>query len=237
MRLEVGGEIGVEDGAQTVAVGGEKVEGLVAVAEPPFARGRVKGEAGSFHEIDGAGVERVLGRGEREGEEVFGAVDRQRLRRCGISDSQFLIFDWAGRLRRRGRGRRSAEEGGVAPDAGLAVVDEDGLEGGGGGEVAELGSGELEEGGRGGGAAEPLEVSENREKSGCGDGGGVELDLDRNRVAQDGGGEVGREDEAEHRAEEKMDCFGAGGPRNDKISESPGNKSPGGKLRRPYTHE
>ena len=81
VRLEIGGEIGVEDGAEAFTVGGEKVEGLVAVAEPPFARRGIEGEAGCFHEIDGAGVERVLGRGEREREEVFGAVDRQRLRR------------------------------------------------------------------------------------------------------------------------------------------------------------
>ena len=80
MGLEVDGEIGVEDGAEAFAVGGEEVEGFVAVAEPPFSRGRVEGEAGSFDELDGAGVERVLGRREGEGEEVFGAVDRQRLR-------------------------------------------------------------------------------------------------------------------------------------------------------------
>ena len=86
----------------------------------------------------------------------------------------------------------------MAPDAGLAVVDEDGLEGGGGGEVAELGAGELEKGRGLGGAAESLEVGENWEKAGRGDGGGVELDFDRNRVAQDGGGEVGREDETKH---------------------------------------
>ena len=81
MRLEVGGEIGVEGFPETLTVGGEKIEGLVAVAEPPFARGGVEGEAGGFDEIDGAGVKWVLGGGEREGEEVFGTVDRQRLRR------------------------------------------------------------------------------------------------------------------------------------------------------------
>ena len=86
----------------------------------------------------------------------------------------------------------------MAPDAGLAVVGEDGFLGGGGGEVAELGAGELEKGGRRGGAAKPLKVGEDGEKPGRGDGGGVELDLDRNRVAQGGGGEVGREDEAKH---------------------------------------
>jgi len=35
--VEVFREVSVEAGAEAVAVGGEKVEGLVAVAEPPFA--------------------------------------------------------------------------------------------------------------------------------------------------------------------------------------------------------
>lgn len=91
----------------------------------------------------------------------------------------------------------------MAPDAGLAVVDEDGFLAGGGGEVAELGTGELEEGGRLRGAAEALEVGEDGEESGRGDGGGVELHLDRDGVADDGGGEVGREDEAEHGRKEE----------------------------------
>jgi hypothetical protein len=86
----------------------------------------------------------------------------------------------------------------VAPDAGLAIVDEDGFLAGGGGEIAELGAGELDEGGWLRGAAEALEVGEDREESGGGGGGGVELDLDRDGVADDGGGEVGREDEAKH---------------------------------------
>jgi hypothetical protein len=86
----------------------------------------------------------------------------------------------------------------VAPDAGLAVVNEDGFLAGGGGEVAELGARELEEGGRLRRAAEALEVGEDGEEPGRGDGGGVELDLHRNGVADDGGGEVGGENEAEH---------------------------------------
>lgn len=86
----------------------------------------------------------------------------------------------------------------MAPDAGLAVVDEDGFERGGGGEVAELGAGELDEYGGRGGAAEPLQVSENGEQPGSRVGGRIELNFHRNGVAEDGGGEVGREDEAKH---------------------------------------
>lgn len=88
----------------------------------------------------------------------------------------------------------------MAPDAGLAVVDEDGFLGGGGGEVAELGAGELEEGGRRGGAAEALEVGENGEEAGRGRDVRIELHFHRDGVADDGGGEVGRENEAEHTA-------------------------------------
>ena len=79
--LEIFGEVGVEAGAEAVALGGEEVERLVAVAEPPFAGGGIEGEAVGFNEVEGAGVLRVLGRGEGEGEEVFGAVDDQRLGR------------------------------------------------------------------------------------------------------------------------------------------------------------
>ena len=161
VRLEVGGEVGVEGFPETLAVGGEEIEGLVAVAEPPFARRRIEGEAGRFHEFDGAGVERVLGRGQREGEEIFGAIDEQGLGGRRIFDVRFLLSDWTQRScggRQSGRRRGSAEEGGVAPDAGLAVVDEDRFERGGGGEIAELGAGELDKYGGRGGAAEPLQM-------------------------------------------------------------------------------
>ena len=201
VRLEVGGEVGIEGFPETLAVGGEEIEGLVAVAEPPFARGRIEGEAGRFHEFDGAGVERVLGRGQREGEEIFGAIDKQGLGGRRIFDVRFLLGDWTQRScggRQSGRRRGSAEEGGVAPDAGLAVVDEDRFERGGGGEIAELGAGELDKYGGRGGAAEPLQMGKNGEQAGSGVGGRIELNLYRNGVAKDGGGEVGRENEAKH---------------------------------------
>jgi hypothetical protein len=85
-------------------------------------------------------------------------------------------------------------------------VDEDGFLAGGGGEVAELGAGELEEGGRGGRAAETLEVSEDRKEAGRGSNVGIELHFHRNGVADDGGGEVGREDEAKHIARGRRSC-------------------------------
>lgn len=88
----------------------------------------------------------------------------------------------------------------MAPNASLVVVDEDGFLGSGGGEVAELGAGELEEGGRRGRAAEPLEVGEDGKQAGGGRNVLIELHFHRDGVADDGGGEVGREDEAEHTA-------------------------------------
>lgn len=60
-------------------------------------------------------------------------------------------------------------------------------------------------------------MGENGEETGCRDGERVELNFDRNGVADDGGGEVGRKDEAEHRAEGKRDCFVAKAARNDKM--------------------
>ena len=86
----------------------------------------------------------------------------------------------------------------MAPDAGLAVVDEDRFKRGGGGEIAELGAGELDKYGVRGGAAEPLQMGKNGEQAGSGVGGRIELNLYRNGVAKDGGGEVGRENEAKH---------------------------------------
>ncbi len=225
--FEVFGEVGVEAGAEPFALGGEEVEGLVAVAEPPFARGRIEGEAVGFHQVEGAGVLGVLGRGEGEGEEVFGTVHQQRRWRAGIAGWRLAIADGAdgfcGGCGRR-RWRRGAEEGGVTPDAGLAVVDEDGFLAGGGGEVTELGASELKEGGRGGGAAEALEVGEDGEEARGGRNVGIKLHFHRDGVADDGGGEVGWEDEAKHTAEEEMDCFVAGAPRNDKMNAGCGNK-------------
>lgn len=94
----------------------------------------------------------------------------------------------------------------MAPDAGLTVVDEDGFLAGGGGEVAELGAGELKEGGWSGGAAETLEMREDREKAGCGGDVGIKLHLYRDGVADDGGGEVGWKDEAKHIASGRRSC-------------------------------
>ncbi len=86
----------------------------------------------------------------------------------------------------------------MAPRAQLALVRKDGLVGGGGGEFAELGAGELDEGGRAGGATEALEDGESGEERGRGRGGEIEFHLERDRVADDGGGEVGWEVETKH---------------------------------------
>lgn len=76
--LEVVGELGVEFVAEAWAVSGEEVEDFVSVAEPPFARGWLEDEAGGFDEIEGGGVAEAFAGWEGDGEEMFGAVDRQR---------------------------------------------------------------------------------------------------------------------------------------------------------------
>ena len=86
----------------------------------------------------------------------------------------------------------------MAPDAGLAFVHKNGFLAGGGGELAELGASELKESGRRGGAAETLKVSEDGKERGGRRDVRVEFHLYRDGVAEDGGGEVGREDEAKH---------------------------------------
>jgi hypothetical protein len=86
----------------------------------------------------------------------------------------------------------------VVPDDGSAVFDEERLAARGGGELAQLGAGELDERRRQ--AAAPT-----LEKDECGQqrrrhdaSGGFQLHLERNRVARGGGGEVGREVETKH---------------------------------------
>jgi hypothetical protein len=78
VAFEVGGELGVKFVAEARAVFGEKIQGFVAVAEPPFAIGRLEDETVGFDEIEGGGVGRVFARREGEREKVFGAVDDQR---------------------------------------------------------------------------------------------------------------------------------------------------------------
>ena len=90
----------------------------------------------------------------------------------------------------------------MAPGAGLGVVEEDRFGAGGGGDFAELGAGELEEKRRLGGAAEALEDGEDRKERGRRRGGEIEFDLHRDRIAHDGGGEVGGEVKTKHVARE-----------------------------------
>ena len=86
----------------------------------------------------------------------------------------------------------------MAPDSGLALVDKNGFWAGGGGELAELISGELEKRRGRRSAAETLQVGEDGKERGGGREVRVEFHLDRNGVAEDGGGEVGWKDEAKH---------------------------------------
>jgi hypothetical protein len=76
--FEVGRELGVEFVAQTVAMGGEKIEGLVAIAQPPLAVGRFQGKARGLDQLERGGVGDVFTRGQGDGQKMFGAVDGER---------------------------------------------------------------------------------------------------------------------------------------------------------------
>jgi hypothetical protein len=76
--LEVVGEVGVPGVAERVEMDGEKVERLVAVAEPPLAGERVEGKPVGFYEIESGGVGALFAGWEADGEEVLAAVDGER---------------------------------------------------------------------------------------------------------------------------------------------------------------
>jgi hypothetical protein len=156
----------------------------------------------------------MLARGQGEGEEVFAAVHDER---CGTGFLFLYFWIWIPDDGWRWCDRVD-DEFVVMPPDGLAVFNEEGLLIDGRGEVAELGTGELEENGRlwallrqgfGGHAAPTLEEREGGEQIGRrlaallrqgfgGQGGEVEFHLERDRVARGGGGEIGRQVEAEH---------------------------------------
>ena len=219
--FEIVGELGEEFVAQALAVGGEEVEDLVAVAEPPFARRRFEDETGGFDEIEGGGVAEAFARGQADGEEVFGAVDCQWGGCFGGAGSGKRCACGGGRSGADGAGARDRDRGAGAglgrgfdemfADAAEALAEpeeiglwrvnerENGLAGGCGDEFAKLGAGELEKRGRLLGAAETLENREDGEEGGLRRGAQVELDLQRDGVARSGGGEIGRQEQTEHR--------------------------------------
>lgn len=212
MFLEVGGEVGEELVAQGIEVGGEEVEGFMAIAEPPFAGGGVEDEAVGFDEGEGGGVGAVFAGREGEGEVVFGAVHEEggggfagagRAGRRGGSGGG----GWAGGGGGRWRGGAfevfaDAAQEGTDPEEGFVGGGEEGEDGErmeGGDEFGELGAVKLDKRrGLRGSAAETLKGGEAGEESGVEGGGGVESHLHGDSVALSGGGEVGWEKEANH---------------------------------------
>jgi hypothetical protein len=200
--LEVGRELGAEGVAQAGEVGGEEVEGLVAIAEPPRAVGGLEDEAVFFEEGEDGGVGRVFAGRQGDGEEVFAAVDAEtRAGRAGRDARR------GGRGGAGGGGGRCQENGDageraiVVPRDGGGAVDpeEDGLARERGEQIAEARAVELDDFRRGLGAGPALEEDEGGDEFGGGrTGGEIEVHLDRNGVARGGRGEVGREVEAEH---------------------------------------
>ena len=91
-----------------------------------------------------------------------------------------------------------AEQVGVAPPGALAVFEEDRLGAGGGGEFAQLGAVELDELRRRRRPAPALEEGEDREQFGRRRLREVQLHAQRHGVANDGGGEVGRQVQEKH---------------------------------------
>ena len=199
--LEVRGEVGAEGVAEARELGGEKVKGFVAVAEPPGAVGGFEDEAVFFEEGEGSGVGRVLAGGQGDSEEVFAAVDAEAGAGRARDDARRGGGRGAGEGSGRGEEDRDARKGVVVPGDGGGAVDpeENGLAAEGGEEVAEAGAVDLDDFRRGLGAGPALEQDERGDEfGGRGSGGEIEVHLDRDGVARGGGGEVGREVEAEH---------------------------------------
>ncbi len=76
--LKVGRELGVEAGAQAGPVGGEKIQGLVPVAEPPFSAHGFEAETAGLEQIERRGIGGVFARGQRDGEVMLRAIHQQR---------------------------------------------------------------------------------------------------------------------------------------------------------------
>ena len=214
MAVEVFGKLGVELVAEGGKVGSEEVENFMPVAEPPLTIGRFEAEAVILDEGEGGGVGGGFAGREGDGEKVFGAVDGERGWEIGGGSSEFGGRGNGGAPNRRIGMRRSGErwggnvevfgdaaEDGADPEQGFGGgVDEgeDRLGAEGGGELAELGAGELKEKDGGGGGAETLEGGEGGYEGGGRSGGKVELDFDGDSVARGREGEVGREKDTQH---------------------------------------
>jgi|GEM_PF-3100955 len=210
MFLEVGREVGVEARTKGVLVGSEKVQDLVAVSQPPFSCGGIEHESVGRKQFAGGGVGGVFPGRQGDGQIVFAAVDGERGKRLvagrearGAHGERSRAG--AGRGRRGGLGGRRRRE--VLADAAKPRADpkevfvgfgqggENRLAHESGDEFAELGAGDLDKRGRGGGAiAKAREQGEGRQLRGGRRHGAVQLHLQRDGVATGGFGKVGRQE-------------------------------------------
>ena len=126
---------------------------------------------------------------------MLAAVDEQR---SGVA------LGFAPRSRARGFGcgcrltHRLGDERVVVPRGNLAVLDKDRLIADRGGEVTELGAGQLEERWGCGRAAPTLEEGQGGHEIGRWGGGRIEFNAQGDRVACSGGGQIGWKEETEH---------------------------------------
>jgi hypothetical protein len=144
---------------------------------------------------------RVFARGQGEGEEVFAAVDGEGRGSGGGGSRRPLTGGWRGPnggWRSEARRIGLAQQFGVPPRGESAVVEEERLVAGGGGEFAQLRPGELEKSGRLPGTAPALQQGEHRQGLGGSYRLRRELDPDGHGVARDGRDEIGWKVEAEH---------------------------------------
>ncbi len=202
--LEIGSESRRKFAAQAPAFGGQKRQGLVPVAQPPLAVRGLGQEAVALQELEHGRIARVLPGGQGDRQEMLAAVDCHRLgrrprpRRRGGSG---LV------RRRRRRGRQQLGDSDQPPplpgDRALGRLrpGEERLARQGRGQFAQLRPAQLQEHPRrGSGRPQPaLEQRQGGQERGPGSGGQVEIDPDGHGVADGRGGEIGREEDPQHR--------------------------------------
>ena len=193
--------------AEDRAVGGEKVQGLVPVAQPDLSVRGLEGEAGAFQQVPDFLVIVRTARGQGDGEEMLGAVHGHRLpfgfgrfrRRLGGHDCR--------RAGLAGGGCGSSQmfvnihQTGAAPGDGVARPVEpeehrrasEGVR-----QLGELGARELEKGNGRGLRPDALQHGEPGHEGRRRHLGEIEFQPHGDGVAGGGAGEVGRQEEAEH---------------------------------------
>ena len=208
--FEVGGELGVQVVAQQRAVGGENIEHLVPVAQPPLAGERIEREAVGAEKFQRGIVNHRFARGQGDGEEMLGAVHGQR--HVIVVNGGGFLFRFRRRFWRRHRrcgfdqvlsNPRQIDAVPGERVGGSVGAEENAFAEEGADQFAELGAFELNERHGLHWHAQALEegeaLDEIRRWRHC----QVEFHPDGDGVARGGGGEVGREDEAKHRVSAK----------------------------------